>query len=163
MSQEIWKDIQGYEGLYMVSNLGNIKSLARKGMLKEKIIKGSFDTRGYPHIQLWKNGKLICFKKHRLVASAFVENIEGKPTINHKNGIKTDNRAENLEWSTHKENINHAIDNGLRKRNPPGNRKITEAQKLEIKNNPQKRLIYFATKFGVSSSAIHRHRIMQSK
>lgn len=127
MEHEIWRDIKGYEGIYQVSNLGEIKSIK-----KARIIKGSLDSRGYPHIQLFKNGKMKCFKTHRLIAINFIPNPDNKPTVNHKNGDRLDSRVANLEWSTHKENINHAIECGLRVRKPSKNVAVTKEQKSDI-------------------------------
>lgn len=119
---EIWKDISGYEGLYQISNFGRVKSLPRVRigngtpyLTKEKILgKGIGATRGYCRVTLCKepnNQKM--FYIHRLVAMAFVSKIEGKDVVNHINGIRTDNRAENLEWTTIEENLQHALDNSL--------------------------------------------------
>ena len=117
---EIWKDIQGYEGLYQISNLGRVKSLSREvktgvfgravstRIIKEHILKGRFDKDGYYTIYLSHKGKAIQYKIHRLVAIAFLEPIEGKELVNHINGIKNDNRLNNLEWCTNKENLTHA-------------------------------------------------------
>ena len=117
--KEIWKDIPGYEGLYQVSNLGRVKSLERykdnnSGLVKmpEKIMQGGIRN-GYVLVYLTKDGKRKTFSAHRLVAQAFIPNPEQKPTINHINGNKQDNRVENLEWNTDKENINHAVKTGL--------------------------------------------------
>ena len=103
--KEIWKDIENYEGLYQVSNLGRIKSIRK--MKKQNILKlGTRNT--YNVINLMKNGKARSFQVHRLVAKAFIPNPENKPQVNHINGVKNDNRLENLEWVTRSENTIHA-------------------------------------------------------
>ena len=109
---EIWKDIQGYEGLYQVSNLGRVKSLRR-----DKILAPKKNWDGYLRIQLWRNNKNVFVSIHRLVAQAFIDNLENKPFINHKDGDKQNNYVENLEWCTQKENIYHAQKMGLSKTN----------------------------------------------
>ncbi len=141
--EEIWKDIEGYEGLYQVSNLGRVKSLGRSFIGKsgrqylvvEKLRKVSYADNGYLVVGLYRNSRGKTFYVHRLVSSAFLLNSENKGTVNHINGQKDDNRAENLEWATQAENIKHAIDNGLKdsigERN--GISKLTEQQVITIK------------------------------
>lgn len=114
-NQEIWKDIKKYEGYYQISNLGNVKRLPRyvnnrhgnKSVLKEIILKTKINKYGYCTINLSANSNKT-FYIHRLIALSFIPNTENKPYINHKNGIKTDNRICNLEWVTSSENHLHA-------------------------------------------------------
>lgn len=95
---EAWKPVAGYEGIYEVSNMGNIR---RGG----KFLKGYVRPNGYVDISLSKDGGKVTRKLHRLVADAFVPNPENAEFINHKNEIKTDNRAENLEWCSFEYNV----------------------------------------------------------
>lgn len=110
---EVWKDVVGYEGLYQVSNFGNVKSLGNEFSRKERLLKPSLQTKGYVNIVLQKNGKRKKILVHRLVAEYFIPNLDKKLQVNHINGIKTDNRVQNLEWVTHRENLDHAIKNNL--------------------------------------------------
>lgn len=121
---EIWKDVEGFEGYYQVSNLGNVKSLSRiksnsriEFMSKEIILKFGMIGKAYRYVCLCKNSKSKPYKASRLVAKAFIPNPENKPCVNHINGIKTDDRVENLEWNTYKENAEHAWRTGLNDKN----------------------------------------------
>ena len=117
----IWKPIPGWEDYYEVSDEGNVKSLERivtfgKGgekLKKESILKARINSNGYPAINLCKNGKCKQIENHRLVALTFIDNPHNKPSVNHINGIKTDNRVENLEWATWSEQQRHARAMGL--------------------------------------------------
>ncbi len=114
----IWKPVKGFEGFYEVSNLGNVKSLPRNGTIKkDKILIGGIDNGGYRIFNLSKNGSNSTKTAHRLVAITFIPNPENKEQVNHINGIKTDNRVENLEWNTMDENMQHAYKTGLNKSN----------------------------------------------
>jgi hypothetical protein len=108
----VWKDIQGYEGLYQVSNAGEVKSLSRIvknfGLRHERILIPLKHNSGYSAVALSKGAKVTHFLIHRLVAVAFIDNPANRMFINHINGIKTDNRIENLEWVTSSENNIHA-------------------------------------------------------
>lgn len=126
---EIWKDIKEYEGLYLVSNYGKVKS-------KRKQRKPRLDKYGYPTVSLSKNGIKKHYKIHRLVAIAFLPNEYNKPTVNHKDGNKENNHVSNLEWNTVKENIIHASNTDLRNYNGSGNPnvKLTPQEVLAIKS-----------------------------
>ena len=102
---EIWKDIEGYEGIYQVSNLGRTKRLYKND--KEKILKPFSNKDGYLIVNLCKEGKVKSRSVHRLVAQAFIPNPENKPEVNHKDENKSNNKVENLEWVTSKENNNY--------------------------------------------------------
>jgi len=148
MENEIWVDIKGYEGLYQISNLGNVKGLPRlvnnkrygedgKMGLPGKILKPIFHT-GYYAISLYKDSTPECCLIHRLVALHFIPNPENKPEVNHigkdENGKinRLDNRAISLEWATAKENSAHAWENGL-----CDNNKILARERI-IKQNCRK-------------------------
>lgn len=140
---EIWKDIPGYEGLYQASSLGNIKSLARiekrkdgtRNPIRERILKPSINPSGYYFLNVSKNGVRKNSRVHRLVGKAFLPPDTGLE-INHINGIKTDNRIENLEWVTHSENGKHAYRIGIHAKiigEAHPSSKITNAQAEEIR------------------------------
>ena len=105
---EEWRDIKGYEGKYMVSNLGRVKSLNYNNTGKEKIMKGRDNGKGYLRVNLTKDGKVKTCRIHRLVAQAFLENPQNLPEVNHKDKIRTNNHVENLEWCTTKYNVEYS-------------------------------------------------------
>lgn len=104
--EEIWKDIEGYEGVYQVSNFGRVKRVETN-----RILKGRKDSKGYLMANLSKNSIVSNKTIHRLVAQAFIPNPENKQDINHIDEDKTNNNVNNLEWSTRKENCNHGTRN----------------------------------------------------
>lgn len=162
MCNEIWRDIEGYEGLYQVSNLGRVKSLEKQcgvQIQKEKILKPGLVKGGYYRVGLTKNGIRKSKLVHRLVAETFIPiNL----TVNHKDGNKSNNTVDNLEWTTQKENNIHAYQTGLK---PHGTQrkdaKLNEQQVKEIRSNyiPNDRNYStrtLARKYGVHPSIIQR-------
>lgn len=108
--EEIWKDIKGYEDLYQISNMGNVRSLNYSRTGKTEILRPGSD-RGYLCVGLCKNGKAKTYRVHRLVAQAFIPNPDELPCINHIDEDKTNNRVENLEWCDHAYNNNYGTRN----------------------------------------------------
>lgn len=149
--EEIWKDVKGYEGHYQVSNLGQVKRF-KTG----KILKGAFDQDGYLKVSLYVNGKSKDYFIHRLVCLAFLPNPEDKPQVNHLNGMKTDNRVENLEWATHSENTQHAWRIGLIDRN-----KFSELHKKENLSEETLRKMSEAKK-GKPLSEEHKKKVSEA-
>jgi hypothetical protein len=133
--EEVWRDVKDFEGLYQVSNIGNVKRLVSERVFAERLIGRSIDKDGYVKRILSRKGKNYNFREHRLVASAFIENPQNKATINHINGIRDDNRVENLEWNTNLENKQHAVSSGLTNLKGVNHPrcKLTEQQVLEIR------------------------------
>ncbi len=114
MDKEIWKDIDGYESVYQISNLGRVRSLRDCNQKpREKILSPYKSHNGYLQINLVRREKKSTFKLHRLVAQAFIPNPENKPEVNHIDGNKSNNHISNLEWCTHSENMQHAVKSGL--------------------------------------------------
>ena len=144
IKEEVWKDIEGYEGFYKVSNLGRIKSVARQVKyqnslknVKEKIKKTFVGKQGYERVELSKNGVNKKYNVHRLVAETFIDKDNDSLEVNHINGIKKDNRTENLEWVTRSENELHAYKTGLAK----NSEKQRETIRTWCKKNKSKPLI----------------------
>jgi hypothetical protein len=105
--EEEWRDIKNYEGIYKVSDKGHVMSLKRQTPF---IMSPAPTLGGYYRIKLSKNSVTKTLSVHRLVAENFLPFVEGKNTVNHKNGIRHDNRVENLEWATISENVKHGFD-----------------------------------------------------
>lgn len=107
--KEIWKDIEGYEGLYQISNKGRVKSFYNHN--GKIFVKPNIDVWGYERVDLSKNKNEKHYKVHRLVAKAFIPNPNNYPCINHKDENKTNNCVDNLEWCSHKYNRNYGTCN----------------------------------------------------
>lgn len=156
---ENWVPIDGYEGLYEVSDTGMVRSLKR-ATTSGRVLSQRVGTGGYLNVCLCKDNCKKTFVVHRLVARAFLDNPEGKPEVNHKNGIRADNRAENLEWVTRSENERHAYE--VLGKSPQAYwkdkprkfaRKFTDEQVMLIRQDarPNSKI---AAEYGVSKTAI---------
>lgn len=126
MAEETWKPIPGYEDYYEVSTLGRVKRIkGKKGTHIGRILEGTLRN-GYLTVELASDDAAKVYRINRLVAQTFIPNPENKLEVNHINGIKTDNRVENLEWATHNENIQHAWETGLIRMTAAQRKKISE-------------------------------------
>lgn len=169
MNEEIWKDIEGYEGIYQVSNLGRVRSLDRYVTCSngtQMFIKGRIKTPSYNkrcniyEVHLRKDNKRQCLKVYRLVAKAFIENDDpiNKTTVNHKDGDRSNNRADNLEWASYSENLKHAYDELHRPKNAT---KIKRRHCISINKHTNERVVYDSIEAasrgsGVSCTQIRR-------
>ena len=108
MTGEVWKPVEGYEGLYEVSNKGRVKSLAKKWKSKDHVRQPACNN-GYLEVALVKDKRSSIKQVHRLVAKAFCQKRNGCNFVDHINNIRSDNRAENLRWVTHEENMNNPL------------------------------------------------------
>ena len=123
--REEWRDIKGFEGKYMVSNLGRVKSLNYNRTGKEEILKAYDNGHGYLFVALYKDGKVEQPLVHRLVATAFLDNPDNLPEVNHKDEDKTNNCVENLEYCSRSYNLNY------------GTRRKRSAEKLKGKKHSE--------------------------
>lgn len=160
---EIWKDVPSYEGLYQASNMGRIRSVNRSLLTKSGVwknypgvlLKLTPNYHGRYTVALFKNSQHKATTVHRVICLTFIPNPENKREVNHKNGIPTDNRVENLEWVTHQENMAHAalnelIPKGIRH----GRSKLSEDQVRDILSRPREGYDKLANEFNVSRQSI---------
>ena len=160
-NREIWKPVEGWSH-YAVSNNGRVRSLEhfdKDGKLREgRILTPVIQSHGYASVTFTEEGK----KKrnvsvHRLVAEAFIPNPENKPQVNHRNGVRADNRAVNLEWTTTSENIKHSYDELGKKPNryygPNPNRKMTAEQIVAIRSD-NRRQVDIAAEYGIDQTTV---------
>jgi len=133
--EETWKDIPGYEDLYQVSDIGNVRSLGNgiSPNSKRRLLRTKKESNGYMRICLQKNGGRKYLNVHRLVGFAFISNPENKPCINHIDYNRSNNIVSNLEWCTHSENLYHSSENLSRKGTQNGGCKLKEHQIIEIR------------------------------
>lgn len=159
---ETWKQVRGYEGLYMVSDMGRVAGL-KKQRFPAHIMRQELTENGYLRVGLFKDGKQSKKKVRRIVAEAFIPNPDGKPQVNHINGARTDNRARNLEWCTPGENLAHSFRELGRKPSAPlagrrsPNRALTDEQADAIRKDRRgSRAI--AAEYGVSKKTVQSIR-----
>ena len=153
---EKWVKIKGFK-YYEVSNLGNVRSIKRKYNPKTKKLKTFINKGGYLFCYPYSKGVKHTLLVHRVVSIAFIPNPKNKPCVNHINGIKHDNRVENLEWCTKSENTQHAYTTGLlkdKKGENNGRAKLTIIQVNEIRNNVNLKNKELAIKYNIHQSYV---------
>lgn len=156
---ELWKEVPEAAGRYYVSTLGRLLTIAWKGTSQARVMKPALDPCGYMRTMIVRDGRTRTIKIHRLVAQTFLPNPANLSDVNHINGIKSDNRPENLEWMSRKQNMQHAFRTGLQHIRGVSNPAciLTEAQVLEIRSKHQPRIYtreVLATEYGVSLPTI---------
>ena len=133
--EEVWKDIEGFEGLYQVSNIGNVKSLVNnKGVAREKVLKPTIVS-VYLHVNLYKNKTRKTYNVHRLVAKAFLPNPQNYPCVNHRDENGENNNVENLEWCSYKYNTNYGSRNERAGKANTNNQNRSKAISKALTNN----------------------------
>jgi hypothetical protein len=150
---EKWKDVEGWDGIYSVSDTGKIRN-NKTGKLR----KFRKEKLGYLSVDLWNNMYMKRLKIHRLVALAFIPNTDSKPQVNHKDGNKENNSVGNLEWNTAQENSQHAYRTGLSQAvtgEKHGQSKLTELEAMFIKSSTEPNKV-LADEFGVSSRLVRK-------
>jgi len=156
---EIWKEAEGWEGFYCVSNLGRLKST----FFGEKLLSGWKNKDGYRYITFCGGGRKVSYRVHRLVAIAFIPNPEKKKEVNHKFGIRDDNRASELEWATPGENTLHSYrvlgrkpcsSESINFKCPHAKLTFDEAQEIRRLRSMGVKCNDLASTFNVSSSSI---------
>ena len=163
---DLWKDIPEYEGFYKISNTGNVRSIERyvsngetsKRFIKSRILKTHIGSNEYLQIKLYKYGTVKTHLVHKLVADVFIPNPECKPEVNHINGIKTDNITKNLEWLTHKENMEHAVKTELITNNHLKKQVICIETKIIYNSSVDAEKQYNLREFSISNSANPNNR-----
>lgn len=162
---EVWKDVVGYEGFYMVSNFGRIKSLYRQYKRKsvlvttfERLMKLGIND--YYIFKTASTGVLKTITVHRAIAQCFIPNPDNKPCVNHIDGNKLNNSIENLEWVTFKENTIHGVENGLIKICGESNHfaKLVESQVIEIYTSKETTR-ELAKRYSVNDETIRKIRV----
>lgn len=157
MNSEIWKELEEFNGKYLVSTLGRLKSMPNKRYKTEHIIKGTIDKKGYLRVRLRKKGFSKVYLVHRLIAKTFILNPNNYEQINHINENKLNNSVENLEWCTNKQNCNHGTRTLRMKHTKHSKNQWIKKPVVAIKNNKIAMCFsstHRATKYGLLQSAI---------